>query len=131
MPGKTNKSDLNDSPFRGSVDLQTLSFVANAAIASGERQRVADMFGSGRDIEQQSRFAGVRLLSEVQPEFIISERLRRVLKQFALRQRGDATLTVIDVVFRKAGPFQQRSRRDVALAKDSNCPPSGEPIRAW
>ena len=134
LPGevswKANKCGLDDHIFERPVYRQTLSFIANAAITSGERQRVADMFGGGRDIEQQSSFAWVCLLSEVQPEFIISERLRRVLKQFALSQRGDASLTVVDVVFRDAGSREQRACGDVMLPKDGDRLSSGEPSRA-
>ena len=89
------------------------------------------MFGSGRDVKQQSRFTWIDLLSEVQPEFIISERLRRVLKELALRQSRDATMTVVDIAFRDAGTRQQRDYRDIALAKNRNRLPSGEPGRAW
>ena len=131
MSGKADKLGLNDHSLRGSNEFQTHGFVDNAAIARGERQRVADVFGSGSDIEEQSDFAWIGLLSEVQPEFIVPERLRRVLKKLALRQSGDATMTVVDIAFRNAGAIQQRGYRDVALAKDGNRLPSGEPRRAW
>jgi hypothetical protein len=89
------------------------------------------VFSSGRDIEQQSRFARVCLLSEVQPEFIIFERLCRVLKQLALRQSGDATLTVVNVAFRDTSALQQGGYRDIVFAKDGDRLPSGESRRAW
>src|ERR1700727_3251273 len=104
MPWEANKCGLDGHVFRGSVDIQTHGFIADAAIASGQRKRVLDMFGSGRDIEQQSRFPWVCLLSEVQPEFTISERLCGIFKQLALRQGGNASLTIINVAFRDAGP---------------------------
>src|ERR1700733_232270 len=89
------------------------------------------MFGSGRDIKQQSRFTWIGLLSEVQPKFIISQRLSRVLKELALRQSRDATFTVVDFAFRDASAYQQGGYRDVAFAKNRNRLPSGEPGRAW
>jgi hypothetical protein len=131
MPRKANKTGLDDHIFRGSIDLQTHSFIANSAIASGKLQRVADVLGSGRDVKQLSRFSWVCLLSEMQPEFTISECLSRVLKELALRQSRDATLTVVDVAFRDASAHQQRGYRDIAFAKSRNRLPSGEPGRAW
>ena len=70
----------------------------------------------------------VCLLSEAQPEFIISKRLCRVLKELALRQSRDATLTVVNVAFRDAGAGQQRGYRDVPFAKNRNRLSSGEPV---
>jgi hypothetical protein len=131
MSGKADKLGLNDHAFRRSNEFQTHGFVDNAAIARVERQRLADVFCSGCDIEQQSGFARISLLSEVQPEYIIPERLGRVLKKLALRQSGDATLTVVNIAFRDANALQQRGYRDVVLAKDGNRLPSGEPRRAW
>jgi hypothetical protein len=128
MPGKAEKLGLNDHPFRRSNEFQTLGFVANAAIARSESQRVADVFGSGRDIEQQSRFAWISLPGEVQSEFIISERLRRVLKQLALLQSRDAMLAVVNIAFRDANALQERRYRDVALAKDGDRLPSSNPV---
>jgi hypothetical protein len=75
--------------------------------------------------------AWIGVLSEVQPELIISERLRRVLKELALRQSRDATLTVVNVAFRDPGARQQTCNRDVAFAKNRNRLPRGEPGRAW
>ena len=89
------------------------------------------MFSSRRDIEQQSRFAWIGQLSEVQPEFIISERISRELKELALRQGRDATLRIVNLAFRDAGARQQRRYRDVAFAKNRNRLPSSEPGRAW
>ena len=70
------------------------------------------------------------MLSEVQPEYMVPERFPHVLEKLALRQCGDATLTVVDIVFRNACPIQQRGYREVVLAKDGNRLPSGEPRRA-
>jgi hypothetical protein len=120
-----------DDPYRGSNELQALGFVANTAIASGERQRVPDVFGRGRNIEQQSHFAWISLLSEVQSEFTIPERLQRVLKQLALRQSRDATPTVVNIGFRDADALQQRGYRDFAPTKGGDRLTSGEPSRAW
>jgi hypothetical protein len=57
LPGKPGKLGLNDHSFRRSNELQTHDFVGDAAIGREERQRVADVFGSGSDIKEQSRFA--------------------------------------------------------------------------
>ena len=62
---------------------------------------------------------------------MIPERFSRVLEKLALRQSGDATLTVVNIAFRDAGSLQQRSYRDFVLAKDGDRLPSGEPRRAW
>src|SRR6185437_1791600 len=121
----------DDRPLRGWLEFQTHGFIANAAIASGERQRVADVFGGGRDIVQQSRFARIGLLSEVQPEFVVAKRIRRVLKQLALRDGGNAALVVLDIAFRDASALQQRGYRRIVLAKDRDRLASGEPRRAW
>jgi hypothetical protein len=49
---KADKLGLNYHTLRGSNEFQTHGFVDNAAIAREERQGLADVFCSGRDIEQ-------------------------------------------------------------------------------
>ena len=129
--GRSDKPDLNDHLFRGSNEFQSNGFVGNTAIARGERQRIADVFGGGRDVEQQSGFARIGLLGKVQPEHVIPERLRRVLKKLALRQSGDAMATTVNIAFRDAGAIQQRGYRNLAFAKDGDRLPSGEARGAW
>ena len=97
--GRPTNSGLNDHSLRRSNEFQTHGFVDNAAVARQQRQRVADVVRSRGDIEQQSDFARIGLLGEVQPEDMVPERLPRVLKKLALRQSGDATMTVVDIAF--------------------------------
>ena len=55
------------------------------------------MVCGGGDIEQQSRFAHIHLLGQMQPEGAIAYRFSRAFKELRLRVSGDATLTVVEV----------------------------------
>jgi hypothetical protein len=131
MPGDADKPNLNRQSFRGSNEFRTHRFVGYAAVASSERQRIADVFGGGRDIEQQPRFARIRRLGEMQSKFVVLKRLRGVLKKLALRQSRDATLTIVNVALQNTGAVQQLLYWDVARAKDGDRLTCGEPRRAW
>src|ERR1700677_509170 len=131
MPGNADELDLNRHPFPRPNELWTHRLVDDAAIARRERQGIADVFGSGGDIEQQPGFAWVRFLGEVQSKLAVPQRLRRVLKNLALRHSRDATLTVVNVALRYARVAQKRCDGDVVRTKEGDGLPSGEPRRAW
>jgi hypothetical protein len=130
MPRNAGELDLNCHTFRGSNEFRTHRFVDDAAIARGERQRIADVFGGGGDIEQQPGFAWVCFLGEVQPKFAVPQCLRRVLENLALSDSRDAAPPVVNVALRNASAAQERCDWDVA--RDGRPWPSARrPRRAW
>jgi hypothetical protein len=128
MPRNAGELDLNCHTFRGSNEFRTHRFVDDAAIARGERQRIADVFGGGGDIEQQPGFAWVCFLGEVQPKFAVPQCLRRVLENLALSDSRDAAPPVVNVALRNASAAQERCDWDVARAKEGHGHPRGDPV---
>jgi hypothetical protein len=99
MTRKTDKVDLDNDAVLDSQRFHSHRFIDDPTIAFIKRQRLTDGSRGGGDIEQQSRFAQIGLLSEMQPEGAIAQRLRRAFKELCLRVSGDATLTIVKVGF--------------------------------
>ena len=72
MTRKTDKVDLDDDAVLVSRQFHPHRFIDDPTIAFVKRQRLADSSCSGGDIEQQSRFAQIGLLGEMQPEGAIA-----------------------------------------------------------
>src|SRR5208282_2470367 len=65
---KTDKVDLDDDAVLDWQQFHPHRFIDDPRIAFIKRQRLADSSCSGGDIEQQSRFAQIGLLGEMQTE---------------------------------------------------------------
>ena len=97
MTRKADKVELDDDAVLNWQQFHPHRFIDDPTIAFVKQQRLADSSCSGGDIEEQSGFAQVGLLGEMQPEGTIAERLRRVFKKPYLRDSGDAKLTIVKV----------------------------------
>jgi hypothetical protein len=68
MTRKTDKVDLNDDAVVVSQRFHPNRFIDDPTVALIKRQRLADGSCGGGDIEEQSGFAEIGLLGEMQPE---------------------------------------------------------------
>ena len=72
MTRKADKVELDDDTVLDWQQFHAHRFIDDPTIAFIKRQRLADGSGGGGDIEQQSRFAQIGLLGEMQPEGAIA-----------------------------------------------------------
>src|SRR5215469_17906097 len=114
VPRNADKADLGNEAFRRLPQLKAHGFVDDPEVTLKECQRLAEIFRGGCNIVQQPRLARICLLGKVKSQGAVGESICGEFEKLALRQGGNAILSIVNVAFREAGHLQERPYRDVA-----------------
>ena len=113
VPRNADKADLGNEAFRRLPQLKAHGFVDDPEVTLKERQRLAKIFRGGCDIVQQPCLARICLLGKVKSQDAVGESICDRFEKLALRQGGNAMLSIVNIPFGEASAFQERRDSDV------------------